>query len=199
MIAEESLSFLLLAGVTVGLVLATAGPHSQEPGSPKPIGSHVYQSVVDMNANSSFSVPVFTFPGQRGAFLVLTGSSGSTSVPDHSHGDHAHNFRGLDYHQGYYLDLSVAWTFDSWAPDFVLPQQVGAGPPTVQAGTCPSGVRVWLDGVDMTAQLGGPWGTGGTFSTQEIPLSHLLNRVGRHELEVSTQAGGRLTYTLFMG
>lgn len=65
----------------------------------------------------------------------------------------------------------------------------------------PSGIRVRINGVDKTAELGGPWSNGGEIIDETIEISDILNAADtlqrRHTIEFMTDTGrGNLEATI---
>lgn len=74
-------------------------------------------------------------------------------------------------------------------------------PPTAiyEAGMA-QGVHAFIDGVDETTPLGGPWGTGSALDITDLNLTPFITTTGWHEIQLSsTSIGGITTQVQFSG
>jgi len=122
---------------------------------------------------------------------------------DHGHtgvGNHAHNLK-VDGLGG---DLAHSGSGFYKTQD----QIYGAGGhthPTASAGSglvttnVPKTVQIWINGIDRTSVLGGPWGDGiNEFPTGELDISTYMATAAEHYIEIKENGavGGRIQYEI---
>lgn len=158
----------------------------------------VYHDQVNVPESGRVRIPMHTSGLTAGVRLYVYGEPTAHTVPEHSHGEHGHGFIGWDYYPGWFIELSEASAAGGIAPDFVEPSFVGTGSMPIPS-TIPKDLRIYIDGVDHTVALGGPWGSGSAFETGILDLTPLIGVPGEHDIELEVgSSGGLLIYNVYV-
>jgi len=127
----------------------------------------------------------------------------------HAHGNHHHplivriNNHNYDTFQGSYSGYTVNYPGGgSSNPVSVQNTSIGSGDTPIPQTSIPSSVHIWIDGIDRTTELGGPFGTtpGVSWRSDELDLSEWVTTQEEHFVEIKEEGGtgGRLLYNIYV-
>ena len=132
-------------------------------------------------------------------------------VAEHYHGAHSHSaWANVDNTTNNTFDLTNSGREETWPGDasprdgdpFSI-NQTSIGNPnsplTVSQSSIPIVSEIWIDGINVTNSLNGPWGDGTSTDTGKLDLSQWITDTEEHVIEIKTgNSGGRLIYNIYV-
>lgn len=173
----------------------------------------VWNDIIDIKGNDQTGKIYITLPNASMTVKMkmwgqfYRSPANADFLKDHQHasgGSHSHNLwawrlwkstREIDTHE--YSE--GAW-YSGWIQSVGGHQHAAASAGSGLTTTdVPKTVEIWIDGVDRTSALGGPWGDGvAEFASGELDISSYVSSSGEHYIEIKETGavGGRIQYEL---